>query len=208
MVKYWFLSSPRPGRAGRTHLFGGIMPDTRFCWPPSVILTREKWERKEEGGGRERGREINQRSNPLPSSNSGGIPIHEVSSTSWSKKTTTIQIFYGLKHRFMLSCGYNNNNAHKKHRAHPTNFPHYLTFGGSTGTVARCEVEGNDLLREQTMKRWLLVLIAVHRGSGTRRQVALIYVKGQRRQRAEGSSADSLKVACCCADKLQLIVSS
>lgn len=95
----------------------------------------------------------------------------------------------------MLSSGYNNNDAHKKNTEHTLQtfliISHWVEV--STGTVAHCEAEGDDLLREQTMKRWLLLLIAVHRGSGTRGQVALIYVKGQRRQRAEGSSADSFK---------------
>lgn len=127
---------------------------------PATISHSDTGKMREEGrrggGGGERGREINQRSNPLPSSNSGGIPIREVSSTSWSKKkTTTVQIFYGLKHRFMLSSGYNNNDAHKKNTEHTLQTflinSHWVEV--STGTAAHCEAEGDDLLREQTMKR-------------------------------------------------------
>lgn len=38
------------------------MPDTRFCWPPSVILTPEKWE---EGGEEGEEGEITQHFNPF-----------------------------------------------------------------------------------------------------------------------------------------------
>lgn len=161
MVKYWFLSSPRPGPAGCSHLLGGIMPDTRFCWPPSVILTRGKMrEEGRKGKKRERGREINQRFSPLTSLNSGGIS--DMWNASHGQKSAWCFLFARITPT-------------------PTKLS-LLPYIWSKRLDCE-EVGGNGLTKRRAdREKVIIALNCCPQRQQQCRQVALIYIKGHRRQ--------------------------